>query len=378
MSSIRRSRIVTVFRFLPPGLHQISRLPHLIFQLADLPQRAYSPTDQHRSSMEFYQLRTFLTVADEGHLTRAAEKLFTSQPAVSSHIRALEEELGVRLFERTTKGMVLTSAGTALQEEARKVVDATQNLKHTAESFRKTVSGELVFGLNNRPEILRLVPILRTLTEAHPDLRVEMLNGSSGVILQGLEEGSISVGFFEGSCTQQKIAFQPLTNVDLCLVAPATWKEELTVPDWKLLETKPWIFVSPMCSYFRTIEHICREQGLQIQPRFRANEDLTAVNLVADGLGLTITSRAQIAMYPEPEKLFVLPHFRASVQLCLGYLASRAEDPAIRAVREAVLAVWDVAHPLPSVAPAVHFTLETPLKVKTERRATRRTVRARQ
>lgn len=309
--------------------------------------------------MEFYQLRTFLTVADEGHLTRAAEKLFTSQPAVSSHIRALEEELGVRLFERTTKGMILTSAGSALQEEARRIVEATRKLKHTAESLRNTVAGELVFGLNNRPEILRLVPILRTLTTAHPDLRFEMLNGSSGVILQGLDEGNISVGFFEGTCNNQKIAFHPLTNVELCLVAPAAWQDELLSPDWKLLEQRPWIFVSPMCSYFRTIEHICREQGLQIQPRFRANEDLTAVHLVADGLGITISSRAQIAMYPEPEKLFVLPHFRASVQLCLGYLASRAEDPAIRAVREAVLRVWDGGQAATSNAPEVHFSLST-------------------
>ncbi len=327
--------------------------------------------------MELYQLRTFLTVAEEGHLTRAAEKLFTSQPAVSSHIRALEEELGVRLFERTTRGMLLTSAGIALQEEARKVVDATRQLKHTADSLRQTVAGELVFGLNNRPEILQLVPILRTLTEAHPDLRVEMLNGSSGVILQGLEEGSISVGFFEGTCNQPKIAFDPLTNVDLCLVAPASWKEELTAPDWKLLEQKPWIFVSPMCSYFRTIEHICREQGLQIQPRFRANEDLTAVNLVADGLGITISSRAQIAVFPEPEKLFVLPHFRASVQLCLGYLASRADDPAIKAVREAVLKVWDGGQPVRPAAPEVHFSLAAPLDGQPTVTRPRRTVRSR-
>ncbi|MHA3774597.1 LysR family transcriptional regulator [Verrucomicrobiota bacterium sgz303538] len=307
--------------------------------------------------MEFYQLRTFLTVAEEGHLTRAAEKLFTSQPAVSSQIRALEDELGVRLFDRTTRGMTLTSAGSALQEEARRIVDAARNFKHTAETLRKTVSGEMVLGLNNRPEILRLLPILRVLTAAHPELRYEMLNGSSGVILQGLEEGTISVGFFEGTCDNQKIAFHPLTNVELCLVAPAAWKNELLAPDWKLLEQRPWIFVSPMCSYFRTIEHICREQGLQIQPRFRANEDLTAVNLVADGLGITISSRAQIAMYPEPEKLFILPHFRASVQLCLGYLASRADDPAIRAVRDAVLEVWSGGQPATGPSPEVHFTL---------------------
>ena len=61
--------------------------------------------------MELYHLRTFVTVAEEGHLTRASERLFTSQPAVSAHIKALEEELGVTLFDRTPRGMQLTPAG---------------------------------------------------------------------------------------------------------------------------------------------------------------------------------------------------------------------------------------------------------------------------
>jgi len=61
--------------------------------------------------MELYQLKTFVTVAEEGHLTRAAERLFTSQPAISAHIKSLEEELGVTLFHRTPKGMQLTTEG---------------------------------------------------------------------------------------------------------------------------------------------------------------------------------------------------------------------------------------------------------------------------
>ncbi|MDB6154691.1 MAG: LysR family transcriptional regulator [Chthoniobacteraceae bacterium] len=302
--------------------------------------------------MEFYQLRTFLTVAEEAHLTRAAEKLFTSQPAVSAHIRALEEELGVKLFERTTKGMTLTSAGNALQEEARRIVEATRQFKQQAEALRTIVAGELVFGLNNQPDILRLVPILHRLTSAHPHLRYDMVSGSSGVILQGIDEGSISIGFFEGACTNARIAYDVLGQIDLCLLAPAAWKKELRVPDWKALEERPWIFVSPMCSYYRIIEHICREQGLEIQPRFRANECMTAVQLVADGLGLTICSRAQIALYPEREKLFILPHFHASVPLSLGYLSARAEDPVVRAVREAVREVWSDA----SAEPAENVT----------------------
>ena len=308
--------------------------------------------------MELYQLRTFLTVAEEGHLTRAAEKLFTSQPAVSTHIRALEEELGVKLFERSAKGMSLTSAGVTLREHARRIVDAARNFKVQADSLRKDVSGELVVGLNNTPDVLRLMPILRKLTEQHSALTYDMVCGSSGVILQGLDEGSISIGFFEGACNNLKIAVHALTQTDLCLIAPIGWKHELASPDWKALEAKPWIFVSPMCSYFRTIEHICQEQGLQLQARFRANEDLTALNLVSEGLGIAITSRSQIATYPDRDRLFILPHFRASVPLCLGYLHARADDPAIKAVRETVLDVWEGGMPrLP--APAVAFSLQS-------------------
>src|SRR5687768_6022630 len=101
--------------------------------------------------MELYQLRTFLTVAEEGNLTRAAEKLFTSQPAVSAQVKALEDELGMRLFERKSKGMQLTQAGKALCEQARRVVNAARDFKHSADGLRGAVSGELVVGLNNRP-----------------------------------------------------------------------------------------------------------------------------------------------------------------------------------------------------------------------------------
>src|ERR1043165_8872437 len=85
--------------------------------------------------MELYQVRTFLTVADEGHLTRAAEKLFTSQPAVSGQIRVLEEELGIRLFERSAKGMTLTAAGIRMRDQARRIVEAARDFKQQAEGL---------------------------------------------------------------------------------------------------------------------------------------------------------------------------------------------------------------------------------------------------
>ena len=296
--------------------------------------------------MELYQLRTFLAVADEGHLTRAAEKLFTSQPAVSAQIKGLEDELDVKLFDRSPRGMTLTAAGERLREQARRVIDATRDFKTQADSLRGTVSGELVVGLNNRPDVLRLMPILQRLGAEHPALRYEMIAGSSGVILQGIEEGTVGLGFFEGECTNPRIAHHQLTTLELCLAAPIAWAEELSVPDWKLLESKPWIFVSPRCSYFRALEHICREQGLSLTPRYRVNEDLTVLNFVADGLGVTMVARGQIAASGLEDKVVALPHFRATVPLSIGYQAARADDPAIAAVRAAAIEVWKTAEPV--------------------------------
>ncbi|MEP6609201.1 MAG: LysR family transcriptional regulator [Burkholderiaceae bacterium] len=85
--------------------------------------------------MELYQLRTFAAVAEERHLTRAAEHLHLSQPAVSGHLKSLETELGLRLFERTPSGMELTDAGRQLLERARQVLSAVDDVKRVAQQM---------------------------------------------------------------------------------------------------------------------------------------------------------------------------------------------------------------------------------------------------
>lgn len=304
--------------------------------------------------MELYQLRTFLAVADEQNLTRAAEKLFASQPAVSAQVKSLEDELGVRLFDRGARGMKLTRAGEALREQARQIVEAARDFKHSAESLRGSVSGELVFGINNRPEILRLMEILRSLTTEHTELCYQLVNGASGVIVQGIEDGTISIGFFEGDCENPRITSHELAQIELCIAAPIAWAEELSVPDWKRLESKPWIFTSPNCSYFRSIQALSQEQGLQLTQRFRVNEDLTVLNLVAEGLGVTLTAVSQIEANHFQDRVVALPHFRTQTTLSIGYLTANAGDPAIQAVRDHVLRAWSgpVRFPHPSAVPA--------------------------
>ena len=118
--------------------------------------------------MEIYQLRAFVTVAKIGHLTRAAEALHVTQPAVTGQIKALEEELGIALFDRRPGRIALTRAGERLLPEAEKVLAAAGSLLGQARELQGEVSGSLVIGTVGDPDSLRLGSLLGGLVSALP------------------------------------------------------------------------------------------------------------------------------------------------------------------------------------------------------------------
>ena len=148
--------------------------------------------------MELYQLRTFAAVADENHLTRAAERLHLSQPAVSGHIKALEGELGVRLFERASTGMQLTAAGSELLERARIVLSAADDVKRAAKQMQGDISGLLRIGTVADPESNRLGELLALARDTHPRLKLELHHEMSGAALAGVLSGELDASFFFG------------------------------------------------------------------------------------------------------------------------------------------------------------------------------------
>ena len=91
--------------------------------------------------MVLHQLKTFVTVAREGSITRASERLHLSQPAVSAHIKAIEETLGLSLFERTAKGMSLTSDGQRLFDKAEQTLAAYRGLLDEATRLKGNLTG---------------------------------------------------------------------------------------------------------------------------------------------------------------------------------------------------------------------------------------------
>ncbi len=297
--------------------------------------------------MELYQLRSFVTVAREGSIARAAERLSSSAPAVSAHIKALEDELSVRLFERSPAGMTLTRAGEDLWDEAETVLNASRRLVQRADELRGRLQGCLRLGLNNEFETIRAPELLADLAKTHPELSFATVYGSSGNITQGLIGRDLDVGYFEGPHDTTLLTGHPIEERQVVIVYPRVWNTSLDDLDLAALLRHPWVFVRPECSHYGLFHKVLAEAGLTHEPRFRVNEDLNALNLVAEGLGLSLAAENQLVLHPRRDELRVWPHFRRSLTLHFGYRIDRSDDPLVTQALEAVSRVWN----LPSSTP---------------------------
>ncbi|GGX27938.1 LysR family transcriptional regulator [Streptomyces chartreusis] len=141
-------------------------------------------------------LRYFVAVAEELHFTRAAERLYVSQPALSKQVRALERHLGVELFRRDPQGVTLTEAGAALLPHARRVLDAWSEGSAALEVARVAARSTLVVGMSTSPGRGGLLPAIRSrFTAAHPDTVLRLRQVSWEDPTAGLADGDADIAF---------------------------------------------------------------------------------------------------------------------------------------------------------------------------------------
>ncbi|MGW0987262.1 LysR family transcriptional regulator [Streptomyces sp. NPDC002486] len=141
-------------------------------------------------------LRYFVAVAEELHFTRAAERLYVSQPALSKQVRALERQLGAELFRRDRHGVELTDAGTALLPHARRLLDTWQEGAAAVDAVRAARRSTLVVGMSTSPVRGGLLPAIRSrFTAAHPEAAVRLRQVNWEDPTAGLADGTADVAF---------------------------------------------------------------------------------------------------------------------------------------------------------------------------------------
>ncbi len=166
--------------------------------------------------MEFRHLRYFLAVAEERHITRAAERLGIQQPPLSQQIRALERELDVRLFHRRARGVELTSAGQAFLQEAQTILAQLERAKDTARRAARGEEGRICVGVTSTAPFNPLVPrAIRTFREACPLVSLIIEECLSNESVERLRTGQLDVAFIRTSLTDED-----LLSVDRLLEEP--------------------------------------------------------------------------------------------------------------------------------------------------------------
>jgi DNA-binding transcriptional LysR family regulator len=144
--------------------------------------------------MDMRHLRCFVAVSEELHFGRAAERLHLTQPPVSLAIKELEEDLGVRLFERTSRRMSITRAGEDALHDARSVLAAADTMRRRAREAAQGLMGSLSIGFISLPAYSFLPPTLRSFTENYQRVKVALHEGTTDQILHDVESGSLDIG----------------------------------------------------------------------------------------------------------------------------------------------------------------------------------------
>ncbi|HBN09922.1 MAG TPA: hypothetical protein DD435_15195 [Cyanobacteria bacterium UBA8530] len=147
--------------------------------------------------MNFERLHSFLIAAEELSFTQAARRLHLSQPAISQQVREIEDDLGVSLFERRGRSVILTPAGEKLRPLAVSILQQLRELRRNMEEFRGVPQGVLKIGAGDSVGIYLLPRVLGYFTQRHPDIRTSLQIGEFLGLLRGLKDGNIDLALIE-------------------------------------------------------------------------------------------------------------------------------------------------------------------------------------
>lgn len=290
--------------------------------------------------MELYHLRTFVTVAEERNLSRASERLFTSQPAISAQIKALEETLGLTLFDRTPKGMRLTAVGEELLPRARQALAAAGAFVQHAKGLQDELVASVRIGLNTDARFLRVAALQAGLAARHARLDVAMLAGTTGVNLPALRVGKLDGAFISGECADPEMSTVWLCDETLAIAVPKALQARIGDGEIATLAALPWVFTTPDCAYFAAMRTLFDAHGCEPTRILLANQEDALLELVRAGVGLGIVRAGALA--DDADVACELPVALPSVPLHFAHLRRRANDPVIRALRAVVEDVWAV------------------------------------
>ncbi|MEL7655027.1 MAG: LysR family transcriptional regulator [Bacillota bacterium] len=289
--------------------------------------------------MELKNLYTFRTVAEELSFTNAAYKLNYSQSSVSDHIKALENELNILLFERIGKHVILTEAGHRFLAEAEKIINQLEEIKEIV-SGSEIPSGKLTIGAHESQLTYRLINILREFRSNYPNVQLvfrPLISDESIKVL--LKQGVLDAAFLLGfpHTNPSEIIVEPLVEEQILILSsvdhPLTRLAEITPGDFN---NQTILTTEQGCSYRQMFEHLLNNNNVHTGIKIEFSSIEAIKQCVIAGLGIAVLPKITVAKEISQHLIAVLPceQLNYSILTQLAWHKDKWISPSLKAFLE--------------------------------------------
>jgi DNA-binding transcriptional LysR family regulator len=290
-----------------------------------------------RDAMNLHHLSIFKTVCEEGGISRGAERLMISQPAVSKQLQQLEQSLGVQLMDRLPSGVRLTQAGELLLDHARRLFAVESEAEQALAQLRGLHRGRLAVGASMTVGVYLLPELLAKFRRTHPSIELQCEIGNTKHIQQLLLHNVVDVGLTEGFVESPDLLAEVFQTDELVAITkpdhPLQRRKNVTL-DMFLREP---LIVREIGSGTRAvIERALAQRGMEMKPAFTLANTEAIKRTVTAGIGVAIVSSLAIQTELATGQLAILNVKNLSVRRPLHCLEVRGKtrSPAIEAFLE--------------------------------------------
>lgn len=304
-----------------------------------------SPGDRARGAghqLSLTRLRYFVAVAQELHFGRAASRLGMSQPPLSHHINALEEEIGAKLFVRSSRRVSLTASGRILLGKASQLLDHAERVSHAMQGVGAGETGELFIGCVPSALYDVLPRIATAYRKAHPGVQLVLREGHTADLMRAITDGTLDVGLVWRSAAQAPLDSQVVLKESFSAVVPAGHRlaksKVLSLED---LAGEPLILPPRKISPYH-YDHILSSftrRGLHPRLEYEVATILSQIGFAASGFGIAIAPNFARKLATDGIVVVGIKEEMPPVVLSLVWNEERA-TPQVAQLRETVGAIF--------------------------------------
>lgn len=245
--------------------------------------------------MEIRQFRYVNAVAECGSITKAAARLFISQPALSNYISKLEEELGSKLFDRTTTPLTLTYAGEQYLKRAKHILMQLDDMKREFRDISNNLTGRLRVGFPSERIIYMLPLILPSFKERFPGIEVEVISGPGNHLTEALRKGDVDFVFLPVWEKDKDIAQFKIADEELVLVTAKGYLDDsflldrpARIVDWKRVAELPFITLKKGHALRKSVDVLFKNAGRDMDILLESHSNMLSYRLAAQGQGVAV------------------------------------------------------------------------------------------